>query len=68
MIDLAIEAVDPDMFRDLPDDLEHGGLAAARAEKGKHVDRSIDRPIDILVDQGFEVCGLALVDRAMQRA
>jgi hypothetical protein len=60
--------MDPDIFRDLPDDLQHGGLAVARAEKGKHVDRSIDRPIDILVDQGFEVFGLALVDRAMQRA
>jgi hypothetical protein len=65
---LAIEAMDPDVFRDLPDDLEHRGLAAARAEKRKHVDRSINRPIDILVDQGFEFFGLALVDGAMQRA
>src|ERR1700682_881059 len=50
----AIEAVDPDIVRDLPDNLEHGGLAAARAEKWKHVGRAVDRPIDVLVDQGFE--------------
>ena len=68
MIELAIEAMDPDVFRDLPDDLEHGGLAPARAEERKHVDRPINRPIDLLVDQGFEVLGLAFVDGAMQRA
>jgi hypothetical protein len=48
--------------------LEHRGLAAAGAEKRKHVDRTVDRPLNILVDQIVEVVELALVDRAMQRA
>jgi len=43
-------------------------LAAARAEKRKHLDRAVDRPVDILVDQGVEVFDLAFVDGAMQRA
>ena len=34
----------------------------------EHVDRAIDRPIDIVVDQVFEFVVPALVDRAMQRA
>jgi hypothetical protein len=53
---------------DLPADVEHRGLAAPRTEEGEHVDRPIDCPIDILVDQRFEVFGLAIVDGAMQRA
>src|SRR6266403_1477981 len=61
---LAVEAVDPEVIRDVSDHLEHGGLAAARAEKRKHVDRAMDRPIDLLVDQGFDVFELAFVDRA----
>src|SRR5216683_5161162 len=65
---LAVEAADPEIVRDLPDHLEHGGLAAARAGKWKHVDRAVDRPIDVLVDQGFEVFKLAFVDRAMHSA
>src|SRR5258707_5024816 len=65
---LAVEAVDPEIVRDLPDHLEHGGLAAAHAEKWKHLDRAVDRPIDVLVDQGFEVFKLAFVDGAVYRA
>ena len=42
-----------------------GGLAVARAEKGKHVDRPIDRPLHILVDQGLNILQLAFVDRAV---
>ena len=60
--------MDPQVFRDLPDNLEHRGLAVARAEERKQVDRAIDRPIDIVVDQGFEVFALAFVDGAMQGA
>ena len=60
--------MDADILGDLPDDLDHGRLALARSEKRKHVDRAIDRPIDVLVEQGFEIGGLAFVDRAMQRA
>jgi hypothetical protein len=54
--------------RDLPDDIDHGRSAAARAEERKHVDRAVDRPFDILIEQGFEIGGLAFIDRAMQRA
>ena len=68
MIELTVEAVDPDVVGDLPDHLDHGVLAAAGAEKRKHVDRPIDGPIDVLVDQGFEVFELALVEREMERA
>ena len=64
----AIEAVHPDIFRDLPDHLKHRGFAVARAEKWKHVDRPMDRPLDVVVDQGFEVFALAFIDRAIQRA
>ena len=60
--------MDPDIVGNLPDHLEHGRLAAARSEERKHVDRAIDRPIDVLVDQAFDVGVLALIDRAMQRA
>src|SRR6266566_5639873 len=65
---LAIEAANPDVLRDLPDHLDHRRLAAARAEKRKHVDRSVDGPFDVLVDQGFDLFKLAFVDRAMQCA
>ena len=68
MIDLAVEAVDADVLGDLPDHFHHGRLALARAEERKHVDRAIDRPIDVLVEQGFEIGGLAFIDRTMQRA
>jgi hypothetical protein len=54
--------------RDLPDHLEHRRLAAAPTEKRKHVDRAMDRPIDLLVDQAVEVLRLAFVDRLMERA
>ena len=60
--------MDADVFRDLPDHFEHGRLAAARAEERKQVDRAIQRPLDVLVDQGLDISKLALVDRAMQRA
>src|SRR4051812_5456599 len=53
---------------DLTDHVDHGCPAASRAEERVHVDRSIDRPIDVLVEQGFEIGGLALIDRAMKRA
>jgi hypothetical protein len=56
------------IVRDLPAYVEHGGLAAARAEKRKHVDRPVDRPFDVLVDQRREVLLLALIDRVMQGA
>jgi hypothetical protein len=65
---LAIEAVDPHVFRDLPAYLEHGSLTAARAEKRKQFDRAIDHPIDVVIDLGLEIFGLAFIDRAMQRA
>jgi NADPH-dependent glutamate synthase beta subunit-like oxidoreductase len=60
--------MDADILRDLSDHLEHGGLAAAGAEERKHVDRTVDRPIDVLVDHGFEIVELVFVDRTMQRA
>ena len=53
---LAVEAMDPEIIGDLPDNLEHCGPAAAAAEKREHVDRAIDRPLDIFVEQGGEVC------------
>ena len=59
-----VEAVDADVVGDLPADLQHGGLAAAAAQKRKHVDRPVDRPFDVVVDQRLEVLLLALVDRA----
>ena len=65
---LAIEAVDPHVFRDLPAYLEHGRLTAACAEKRKQFDRAIDQPIDVVIDLGLEIFGLAFIDRAMQRA
>lgn len=65
---LPIEAMNPDIFRNLPDDLQYGGLAAPGAEKRKHIDRAENRPIDVLVDQAFDIGVLALIDRAMQRA
>ena len=65
---LSIEAVDPHVFRDLPAYLEHGSLTAARAEKRKQFDRAIDHPIDVVIDLGLEIFGLAFIDRAMQRA
>ena len=65
---LAIEAVDPYVFRDLPAYLEHGSLTAARAEKRKQFGRAIDHPIDVVIDLGLEIFGLAFIDRAMQRA
>jgi len=37
-----------------------------RTEERKHVDRAIDRPIDILIEDGFNILELALVDRALQ--
>ena len=58
----------PDVVGDLPDDLDHGFAAAAGAEEWKHVDRAIDRPVDVFVDQGFEVFVAAFIDRAVQRA
>src|SRR6185436_14893448 len=64
----AIEAVDAKIVGDLPDDIDHRRPAAARAEERVHVDRSIDRPVDVLVEHGFEIGGLAFIDRAMQRA
>jgi hypothetical protein len=60
--------VDAEIVRDLPDHFDHRRLAAARAEERIHVDRSIDRPVDVLVEHGFEIGGLAFIDRAMQRA
>jgi hypothetical protein len=38
------------------------------AEKREHVDRAVDRPVDLVVDQLFEFVVPALVDRAMERA
>src|SRR4051794_18091385 len=64
----AVEAADADIVGDLPAYLQHGGLAAAAAEERKHVDRPVDRPFDVLIDQRLEVLALALVDRGMQRA
>ncbi|MGY3426622.1 hypothetical protein ACVWZW_007126 [Bradyrhizobium sp. F1.13.4] len=49
------------------DDVEHGVLALARAEERKHVDRAVERPLDVLVDQGLDVLEMPVVDRAMQR-
>ena len=40
----------------------------ARAEEGKQLDRAMNGPVDIFVDQWLDVGELALVDRAMQRA
>lgn len=65
---LAIEAVDPYVFRDLPAYLEHGVFTATRAEKRKHVDRAIDHPVDVVIDLGLQIFWLAFIDRAMQRA
>src|SRR5215471_13201989 len=64
---LAVEAVDAEILRDLAHDLEHRCLAAPRPEKREHVDRSVDRPVDVIVKQGREVFELAFVDRAMNR-
>ena len=50
-----VEAVDADVVGDLPAYLQHGGLAAAAAQERKHVDRPVDRPFDVLVDQRLEV-------------
>src|SRR4029453_15010602 len=60
--------MDSDIVRDLLDDLDHGRFTAARAEERKHVDRAIDRPVDVFVEQGFEIGGLAFFDPAMQWA
>ena len=68
MIELAIEAVDPHVFRDLPAYLEHGDLTAARTEKRKHIDRAVDYPIDVVIDLSLEIFGLSFIDRAIQRA
>jgi len=68
MIDFAVEAADAEVFRHLPDHLDHGGLAAACAEEWKHVDRAMEGPFDVFVDQGFDITKLAFVDRAMHRA
>ena len=65
---LAVEAVDADVFRDLFHHLDDRFLAAARAEKRKHVDRPVDRPIDVVVERGGKFVELAVVDRTMQRA
>src|SRR6516164_5058982 len=65
---LALEAADGEIFRDLPDHLEHGRAAAPRAEKWKHVDRAMNRPIDVLVEQVGDILEPAFVDRAMERA
>ncbi|GCC41590.1 hypothetical protein chiPu_0025829 [Chiloscyllium punctatum] len=65
---LAVEAVNPQVLADLPDHLEHCGLAAARAEEGKQVDRSVDGPFDFVIEHQLDVCKLAFVDRAMQCA
>ena len=43
-------------------------LPPARAEKRKQFDRAIDHPIDVVIDLGLEIFGLAFIDRAMQRA
>src|SRR5579862_5189396 len=60
--------MDADVVRDSTDHLEHGGLAMAGAEERKHIDRAVDGPFDIVVDQGFQIFMLAFVDRAMQCA
>ena len=60
--------MDADVLGDLADHFHHGRLALARAEERKHVDRAVDRPIDVFVEQGFEIGGLAFIDRTMQRA
>ena len=62
----AVELADPDIIGDLADDVDHRLPAAPRTEERKHVDRTIDRPIDILIDHGFNILELALVDRTLQ--
>lgn len=64
----ALEGVKANGIGDLMDRLDHGLLAPTNAEESKHVDGSIDRPFDIVVEDGFQLVGLAIFERSMKRA
>src|SRR5215472_10327192 len=65
---LAVKTVDAEVLRDLLHHLDDRFPAAPRAEEGKHVDGSIDRPIDVVVEYRGKFVKLAFVDRTVQRA
>ncbi len=62
-----VEAANADVVGDLPAYLHHRFLAAPGAEEWKHIDRSVDRPIDFVVEDGVELVHLTVVDSEMQR-
>ena len=49
----AIESPDAEARRYLPANIEHGCLARTASKKREQVDRSIKRPENVVVDQGF---------------
>lgn len=52
----------------LPDGIDDSVFATPRAKKGEHIDRAVDGPIDILVQDRSKLIGSAFAERAMKYA